>query len=127
VTSYVFPEWPIAVPAVERILATRGRGGYRQYRIPALAVTTRGTLLAAYDGRPNLDDLPSPIDLLLRRSNDNGETWSAQEVVRRGTGLEGFGDPSLLVDAGTGRIFLFHAAGTRAGFFESTAGMAAED
>ena len=126
-TSYVFPEWPIAVPAVERILATRGRGGYRQYRIPALAVTTRGTLLAAYDGRPNLDDLPSPIDLLLRRSNDNGETWSAQEVVRRGTGLEGFGDPSLLVDAGTGRIFLFHAAGTRAGFFESTAGMAAED
>ncbi|MBW4094776.1 MAG: exo-alpha-sialidase, partial [Acidobacteria bacterium] len=42
----------------ERVLATRGVGGYHQYRIPALAVTTRGTLLAAYDGRPNLDDLP---------------------------------------------------------------------
>lgn len=112
---------------MERVLATRGRGGYRQYRIPALAVTTRGTLLAAYDGRPNLDDLPSPIDLLLRRSTDNGRTWSAQHVVRTGTGLEGFGDPSLLVDADTGRIFLFHAAGTRAGFFESTTGTAPDD
>jgi len=118
---------PAAVPSAEHILAVRGRGGYRQYRIPALAVTARGTVLAAYDGRPNLDDLPSPIDLLVRRSTDNGQTWSGQEVVRSGTGLEGFGDPSLLVDAETGRIFLFHAAGTRAGFFESATGMAPDD
>ncbi|WP_018760920.1 sialidase family protein [Arthrobacter sp. 135MFCol5.1] len=117
------PAIPAARPAVEHVLAARGRGGYRQYRIPALAVTVRGTLLAAYDGRPNLDDLPSPIDLLIRRSTDSGRTWSGQEVVRTGTGLEGFGDPSLLVDAETGRIFLFHAAGTHAGFFEATAGM----
>lgn len=92
---------PAAVPSAEHVLAVRGRGGYRQYRIPALAVTARGTVLAAYDGRPNLDDLPSPIDLLVRRSTDNGQTWSGQEVVRSGTGLEGFGDPSLLVDAET--------------------------
>jgi sialidase-1 len=127
VTSYLSREFSFARPAAEHVLATRGRGGYRQYRIPALAVTTKGTLLAAYDGRPNLDDLPSPIDLLVRRSTDSGLTWGGQEVVRRGTGLEGFGDPSLLVDAETGRVFLFHAAGTRAGFFESTAGMAADD
>ncbi|BCW20611.1 hypothetical protein NtRootA9_33190 [Arthrobacter sp. NtRootA9] len=126
-TSYLLPHWPAAKPSVEHVLATRGRGGYRQYRIPALAVTAQGTLLAAYDGRPNLDDLPSPIDLLVRRSTDSGASWGIQQVVRRGTGLEGFGDPSLLVDAETGRIFLFHAAGTRAGFFESTTGMAAED
>ncbi|MEV7575405.1 sialidase family protein [Pseudarthrobacter sp. NPDC089323] len=126
-TSYLFPSWPAAAPSLEHVLAVRGRGGYRQYRIPALAVTAQGTLLAAYDGRPNLDDLPSPVDLLVRRSTDSGASWGAQQVVRRGTGLEGFGDPSLLVDAETGRIFLFHAAGTRAGFFESTTGMAAED
>lgn len=126
-TSYLPTSWPAAKPSVEHVLATRGGGGYRQYRIPALAVTAQGTLLAAYDGRPNLDDLPSPIDLLVRRSTDSGVSWGVQQVVRRGTGLEGFGDPSLLVDAETGRIFLFHAAGTRAGFFESTTGMAAED
>lgn len=104
-------------------LATRGVGGYAQYRIPALAVTNAGTLLAAYDGRPNLDDLPSPIDLLVRRSKDGGQTWGPQQVVRTGTGLEGFGDPSLLVDRATGRILLFHAAGTLAGFFESVEGL----
>jgi sialidase-1 len=111
----------------EHVLARRGMGGHRQYRIPALAVSTRGTLLAAYDGRPNLDDLPNPIDLLLRRSTDNGHTWGPQQTVRTGTGLDGYGDPSLLVDTGTGRIFLFHAAGTHAGFFEAAEGLGDED
>ncbi len=101
--------------------------GHRQYRIPALAVSTRGTILAAYDGRPNLDDLPNPIDLLIRRSTDNGATWGPQQTVRTGTGLDGYGDPSLLVDTATGRIFCFHAAGTHAGFFEAAEGLADQD
>lgn len=129
-TSYIYPsraQLPLALPAVEHVLATRGTCGYRQYRIPALAITVNGTVLAAYDGRPNLDDLPNPIDLLIRRSTDSGCTWSRQKVVRTGRGLEGFGDPSLLVDMDTQRIFLFHAAGTRAGFFEATAGHNPDD
>lgn len=101
--------------------------GHRQYRIPALAVSPRGTILAAYDGRPNLDDLPNPIDLLIRRSTDNGHTWGPQQTVRTGTGLDGYGDPSLLVDTATGRIFMFHAAGTHAGFFEAVEGLDDED
>ncbi|MFJ4027826.1 exo-alpha-sialidase [Paenarthrobacter sp. NPDC089989] len=124
-TSYLHA--PQARPSVEHVLAVRGVGGYRQYRIPALAVSTAGTILAAYDGRPNLDDLPNTIDLLLRRSRDNGATWSEQQVVRTGVGLNGYGDPSLLVDADTGRIFMFHAAGTHAGFFEAVAGLEPDD
>ncbi len=115
------------MPDVEHVLAVRGTGGYRQYRIPALAVSRQGTLLAAYDGRPNLDDLPNPIDLLLRRSTDNGRTWGGQQVVRTGGGLNGYGDPSLLVDVETGRILMFHAAGTHAGFFEAAAGLEPDD
>ncbi|WP_284752927.1 sialidase family protein [Arthrobacter sp. efr-133-R2A-120] len=118
---------PQARPDVEHVLAVRGTGGYRQYRIPALAVSTAGTVLAAYDGRPNLDDLPNPIDLLLRRSTDNGRSWEEQRVVRSGSGLNGYGDPSLLVDAVTGRIFMFHAAGTHAGFFEAVGGLEPDD
>ncbi|MGP9781378.1 exo-alpha-sialidase [Arthrobacter sp. MYb224] len=110
-----------------QILATRGVNGHRQYRIPALAVTTAGTVLAAYDGRPNLDDLPNTIDLLLRRSTDHGLSWGAQLNIRTGTGLQGFGDPSLVVDQQTSRIFCFHAAGTHAGFFESVEGIEPED
>ncbi|WP_417233740.1 sialidase family protein [Arthrobacter sp.] len=115
------------MPPAEHVLATRGHGGYRQYRIPALAVSTKGTVLAAYDGRPNLDDLPNTIDLLLRRSFDDGRTWEPQQPIRTGTGLQGFGDPSLLVDRDTGRIFCFHAAGTHAGFFEAAEGLDPED
>ncbi|WP_425863024.1 sialidase family protein [Arthrobacter sp. TWP1-1] len=111
----------------EQVLARRGIAGHRQYRIPALAVSPRGTLLAAYDGRPNLDDLPNPIDLLLRRSTDNGVTWEPQQTVRTGTGLDGYGDPSLLIDTDTHRIFMFHAAGTHAGFFEAVEGLGNED
>lgn len=109
------------------LLATRGVGGYRQYRIPAMAVTTSGRILVAYDARPDIDDLPSPIDILMRASDDGGRTWSEQRVVRTGTGFAGFGDPSLLVDAQTGRIFLMHAATQLAGFFESTAGIDDDD
>ncbi|WP_423182468.1 sialidase family protein [Arthrobacter sp. NyZ413] len=126
-TPAVTAPLPHARPAVEHVLAVRGRGGYRQYRIPALTVTTAGTVLAAYDGRPNLDDLPNTIDLLLRRSTNCGHTWEEQRVVRTGTGLDGYGDPSLLVDAATGRIFMFHAAGTHAGFFEAVPGLGPED
>lgn len=113
--------------SLETVLARRGVAGHRQYRIPALAVSPRGTVLAAYDARPNLDDLPNPIDLLIRRSTDNGATWGPQQTVRTGTGLDGYGDPSLLIDTSTGRIFLFHAAGTHAGFFEAAAGLEDQD
>lgn len=108
------------------VLARRGVGGYRQYRIPALAVAGQ-TVLCAYDGRPDLDDLPAPIDLLLRRSADGGRTWDRQQVVRTGGGFEGFGDPSLLVDPVSGAVLLFHASGQRAGFFESGDGEDPED
>ncbi|PQZ89586.1 exo-alpha-sialidase [Arthrobacter sp. MYb227] len=110
-----------------QVLAARGIAGHRQYRIPALAVSARGTVLAAYDARPNLDDLPNTIDLLVRRSFDHGLTWGPQQNIRTGTGLNGYGDPSLLVDQLTGRIFCFHAAGTHAGFFEALEGLEPED
>lgn len=116
-----------AAARTERVLARRGVAGHRQYRIPALAVSTRGTILAAYDGRPNLDDLPNPIDLLVRRSTDYGSTWGPQQTARTGTALDGYGDPSLLIDTVTGRIFMFHAAGTHAGFFEAAPGLADTD
>lgn len=108
------------------VLARSGVGGYRQYRIPALAAVG-DVVLVAYDGRHDLDDLPAPIDLLLRRSTDGGRTFEAQTVLRGGTGLKGFGDPSLLVDPTNGRVHCFHAAGEHAGFFESGDGVDDED
>lgn len=92
------------------------------YRIPALAVTTAGTVLAAYDARPAMADVPSNISVVIRRSADRGVTWLPQHVVRQDPAPQGYGDPSLIVDRKTGRIFLFHAASQNRGFVGSATG-----
>jgi sialidase-1 len=100
---------------VSQDLAAAGVGS-PYYRIPALAVSTKGTVLAAYDARPTLADLPSNIHMVLRRSTDNGKTWQDQQIVRQDPAPQGYGDPSLLVDRRTGRIFMFYAAGRNQGY-----------
>lgn len=101
--------------------------GHPVYRIPALAVSNTETLIAAYDARPSGADLPSRIAVVIRRSIDGGATWSARQVVRSDTAHGGFGDPSLLVDRQTGRIFLFYAASVREGFGGSALGVREDD
>ncbi|MFF9347646.1 exo-alpha-sialidase [Streptomyces sp. NPDC014734] len=96
--------------------------GSPHYRIPALTTSVKGTVLAAYDARPTLGDLPGNISVVLRRSTDGGVTWQPQQVVRQDAAPKGYGDPSLLVDRETGRIFLFYAASVNQGFFGSATG-----
>lgn len=108
-----------------RVLATRGVGGYRQYRIPAMAVTPSGKIIAIYDARVDLDDLPGPIDLVIRTSIDNGDTWSPQKVFLKGEGITGFGDASIIIDPTVGehgRILVFCQTSELASFFESSLG-----
>lgn len=107
-------------PAVD--LEHKGEG-YPVYRIPALVVTTKGTLIAAYDGRPSGADVPSNIAVLVRRSSDGGTHWTPRQVVRADSAPLGFGDPSLLVDRQTGRIFLFYVASHQQGFFGAGPGV----
>jgi sialidase-1 len=103
------------------VLATAGEGS-PFYRIPALAVSTKGTVLAAYDARPTLRDLPSNIAVIVRRSRDHGRSWEAPIVVRRDAAPVGYGDPSFVVDRETGRLFLFYAASVNQGIFGSKKG-----
>ena len=103
-------------------LAIRHTGGFAQYRIPALAVTIHGTLIAAYDGRPSMADLPSHIAILIRRSSNGGKTWGPQKIVRAAPPPAGFGDSSLLIDRRSGRIFLFYAASINKGYVGSHTG-----
>src|ERR1039458_9841354 len=48
-----------------------GDNGYASYRIPALIVSPKGTLLAFCEGRRNSASDTGDIDVLLRRSFDN--------------------------------------------------------
>ncbi|MDE9367227.1 exo-alpha-sialidase [Luteipulveratus sp. YIM 133132] len=87
-----------------------------QYRIPALTTSTKGTVIAAYDRRPTMADVPSNIAIVIRRSTDGGRTWLPQQVVRESPAPEGHGDPSLLVDRETGRIFVLYVSSINQGF-----------
>ena len=106
---------------VTQDLATRNDGA-PVYRIPALTRTVKGTLIAAYDARPSMADLPSNISVVIRRSTDGGATWQSQQTVRSEPAPNGNGDPSLLVDRETGRIFLFYSSTVNRGFAGSETG-----
>lgn len=82
-----------------------GRSGYHTYRIPALTVTHRGTLLAFCEGRKYSASDSGKINLLLRRSVDSGKTWSKQKLVVS-DGDKTCGNPTPVVERGTGKIFL---------------------
>lgn len=105
--------FPALAPSVD--LARWYHAGSRRFRIPALTRTTAGTLLAVFDARPTQQDIPSHIHLVARRSHDQGRTWGPLEMVHRDP-VWSAGDPSLLVDRLTGRLFCFAASGIEAGF-----------
>lgn len=69
-------------PRLEKTtLFTAGEGGYRLYRIPGLAVTARGTVLAYCEARRSERGDWGTIDVFLRRSSDGGRTWSAPQHI----------------------------------------------
>src|SRR5262249_6561478 len=90
-----------------------GKEGYHTYRIPALLVTKKGTLLAFCEGRKNGPGDSGDIDLLLKRSFDGGKTWAKTQVVWD-DGTNTCGNPCPVIDSRTGTIWLLatHNLGT---------------
>ena len=86
-------------------LGVAGDGGYHGYRIPALARTVKGTLLAFCEGRRESFSDHGDIDLLVRRSLDQGETWGPVQVVLHEEGMT-CGNPCPIVDKKTGAVIL---------------------
>ena len=91
----------------------QGDDGVHTYRIPGLATTPRGTLIAVFDARnKGGGDLPGDIDVGMVRSTDDGATWGAMQRIMDydaavpGSRGNGVGDPTVLVDAKIGAIFV---------------------
>ena len=116
-------------------LRTHGDDGSDSYRIPGLARTPEGTLLAVYDIRWDSSwDLNADIDVGVSRSTDGGKTWEKMRVAMdmgEYGGLpeaqNGVGDPCILVDDNTGDVYIAaiwaHGLGGRASIFSSSSGM----
>lgn len=85
--------------------------GVKCYRIPSLVTAINGDLIAAIDERvPNCGDLKysKDINIVIRRSTDNGKTWlPIQKIIDFPFG-ESASDPSMIVDKKTGTIFMFY-------------------
>lgn len=87
------------------------------HRIPALTWLDGTGLIALFDARLTVDDLPAPIDLVCSTSTD-GRSWTPPRPAITATGHRGVGDASLMTTVG-GELLAFHAASDLAGFFES--------
>lgn len=82
-----------------------GAGGYNTFRIPALITTKKGTILAFAEGRKNTLSDTGDIDVVMKRSEDNGKTWS-ELIVIWDDEENVCGNPAPVQDAKTGKIFL---------------------
>ncbi|MEO6732766.1 MAG: sialidase family protein [Ferruginibacter sp.] len=79
--------------------------GYKCFRIPALITTAKGSVLAFAEGRKNNCGDAGDIDLVIKRSEDGGTTWSKLQVVWNDS-ANTCGNPVPVVDQKTGNILL---------------------
>lgn len=82
-----------------------GEDGYNSYRIPAIVASKKGTLLAFCEGRRDTRSDTGNIDILLKRSTDQGKTWSSTIVVAD-FGPDVIGNPAPVLDRKTGTVWL---------------------
>ena len=65
----------------------------KYYRIPAIVTTSNGTLIAVSDARKQwAHDIANDIDMLARRSTDNGKSWSTPITVAKGEMHDEYGN-----------------------------------
>jgi len=94
-----------ALEMTEQVLFQRKVDGYNNIRIPTICRTAKGTLLAFAEGRVAGDE--GRIHTIMRRSMDNGKTWSKIQVIWK-DGENTCGNPSPIVDHDSGTIWLFN-------------------
>ena len=106
---------PRGASAAQRVgvaLRRAGQDDCHTYRIPGLATTNKGTLIAVYDCRYRSSrDLPGDIDVGMSRSVDGGQTWEPRRVILdmgrdKKWSYDGVGDPAVLVDRKRGTIWV---------------------
>jgi sialidase-1 len=105
---------PAASAQVEQVeVFTSGQDGYHTYRIPAVIKAANGALLAFCEGRKSAGGDSGNIDILLKRSSDQGRTWSPAQVVWDDADNT-CGNPCPVLDESTGTLWLLltHNLGT---------------
>lgn len=97
------------------IVYTSGQEGHKTYRIPAIIKNKQGHLLAFAEGRVNGSGDFGDINIVLKISRDQGNTWSDLATLVDYQDLQA-GNPTPILDTTDprfpkGRIFLFYNTG----------------
>ncbi|MEO5591356.1 MAG: sialidase family protein [Chitinophagaceae bacterium] len=92
-----------------------GTAGHKSYRIPAIISLPGGKLFAFCEGRVNGGGDFGDINIVMKTSDDKGQTWSALRTIVDADSLQA-GNPAPVVDLTdplypSGRIFLFYNTG----------------
>jgi len=91
------------------VVFENGKDGYPNYRIPSVVVTQTGDILTIAEGRGLQKGTHGDITgnhLVMKRSRDNGKTWSALKVIRSEPGNSLLGPCAVVTE--TGRIILIY-------------------
>jgi sialidase-1 len=101
--------------AQETLVFEGGKEGHAIYRIPAIISIPNGELLAFAEGRVNGQDDFGDINLVMKRSSDQGKTWSKLQMLVDYDSLQA-GNPAPVVDLydpefPEGVIYLFYNSG----------------
>lgn len=102
------PEKPASIE--QYVVFNSGDDNINSYRIPAICTTKNGTLLAFGEARRDSWTDRSYTNIVVKRSTDNGKTWSKMQyltTVPEGLNPGAFINPCPVVDMTTGEIFVF--------------------
>lgn len=85
-----------------------GEDGYHTYRIPAIVTAADGSLVVFAEARKENSSDPGggDIDLVAKRSTDNGATWSKMQIVDNPGEKWGASNPTPVLDRSNGRLWI---------------------
>ncbi len=92
------------------LFSSEMKEGVSCFRIPSIITAKNGDIITVIDERvPSCGDLKwsKDINLVMRRSIDNGNTWSEIKTIVDYPLGKSASDPSMILDEITGEIFLF--------------------
>lgn len=82
ILSTIFAEGSAIADVTKVIVFKSGNDGYHTYRIPAIMRAKNNDLVAFAEGRKNSAADHGDIDIVVKRSGDEGKTWGLLHVIQ---------------------------------------------